>query len=155
MGFLCLLGPLVGVPAVICGHIALSRIKRSANLLGGRGLAITGLILGYTSFLMIPVIGLLAAIAIPNFVRAKITVESNQCVNQMRAIDGAIQQWALAKGKKDTDAIDEAEVAKSMSGGVIPTCPAGGQYIFAPTVSSKPTVTCPNESAGPPPLHKL
>jgi competence protein ComGC len=118
-------------------------------------MAIGGLVMGYLSFVMIPVIGLLAAIAIPNFVKARVTVQSNACVNNMRAIDSAVQQWALEKGKAKTDAIDEAAVATYMNGGVIPQCPAGGSYIFAPTVDTKPPVTCPNETAGPPPLHKL
>jgi len=41
-----LLGLLAGIPAVICGHMSLSRISRDA-LLAGRGLAIAGLIAGY------------------------------------------------------------------------------------------------------------
>ena len=44
--FICL-GFLGAIPAIICGHIALSKIKRS-NFLSGRGLAMSGTILGYT-----------------------------------------------------------------------------------------------------------
>lgn len=40
-------GLLAGLPAVICGHKALSKIKKSPDRYGGRGMAITGLILGY------------------------------------------------------------------------------------------------------------
>ena len=49
--FLCGVGGFVGIPAVICGHFALSRIKRQP-LLGGRGMAIAGLISGYLSILI-------------------------------------------------------------------------------------------------------
>lgn len=44
---LCYLCALAGIPAVICGHLALARIRRSPVPLAGRGMAITGLILGY------------------------------------------------------------------------------------------------------------
>jgi len=47
--FVCLANVLTGIPAVITGHLALGRIKRSAGALGGRGLAIAGLLLGYLS----------------------------------------------------------------------------------------------------------
>ncbi len=40
-------GPLAGIPAIITGHLALGKIKKSGGVLQGRGLAITGLILGY------------------------------------------------------------------------------------------------------------
>lgn len=45
-------GFVVGVPAVVCGHMALSRIKMSNDQLGGRGLAIAGLVTGYIGILV-------------------------------------------------------------------------------------------------------
>lgn len=46
-------GPLTGIPAIITGHIALNRINRSGDAIRGKGLAITGLVLGYfTTFLL-------------------------------------------------------------------------------------------------------
>src|SRR5437879_8475097 len=57
---------LSGIPAVICGHMARSRIKNSGGALQGEGLALGGLITGYVSIALIPLIGLMAAIAIPN-----------------------------------------------------------------------------------------
>ena len=44
-------GCLTGLPAVICGHIALSQIECSGGLEQGRALAFTGLLLGYISLL--------------------------------------------------------------------------------------------------------
>ena len=43
--FLCYI--LAAVPAIICGHIALSKIKKSSGRLKGRGMAIAGTVLGY------------------------------------------------------------------------------------------------------------
>ena len=57
---------LTGLPAVIMGHMSLSRIKSSAGALGGKGMAIAGLIMGYFGFCLIG-IAMLAALAIPAF----------------------------------------------------------------------------------------
>lgn len=63
---LVLIGPLGSIPAVICGHMALSRIKKNPEALNGDGLALAGLILGYVQIgLMIMILPLMAAILIP------------------------------------------------------------------------------------------
>ena len=68
---LVLIGPLGSIPAVICGHMALSRIKKNPDALGGDGLALAGLILGYVQIgLMAIMLPLLAAILIPAITRA-------------------------------------------------------------------------------------
>ena len=48
--------------------------------------------------IVVAIIGLLAAIAIPNFVKARQTSQTNACINNLRQIDAAKQQWALEKG---------------------------------------------------------
>jgi competence protein ComGC len=102
-------GPLFAIPAVICGHIAYGRIKRSGGALSGQGLALAGLITGYVTIgLAIIVIPMMAAIAIPNFVKARDTAQKNQCINNLRIIDGAKQQWAL-ENNKTADAIPTAQ----------------------------------------------
>lgn len=45
--FTCHFVGILGIPAVICGHLALSQIKACPVPMGGRGMAITGLVLGY------------------------------------------------------------------------------------------------------------
>ena len=45
--------------------------------------------------IVVAIIGLLAAIAIPNFVRARKTAQANSCVNALRLIDSAKQQLQL------------------------------------------------------------
>ena len=57
---------LTGLPAVICGHLAASRIKRSGGRLTGQGMAVAGLVTGYIGFLLI-FLGVLAGIALPVF----------------------------------------------------------------------------------------
>jgi prepilin-type N-terminal cleavage/methylation domain-containing protein len=56
--------------------------------------------------IVVAIIGLLAAIAIPNFVRARQSSQTNACINNLRQIDGGIQQWALETGKLTGDNVD-------------------------------------------------
>lgn len=77
-----LLSLLTALPAIICGHIALSQIKQSHGRLGGRGFAVTGLVFGYLFVGLIAaifVIGIGAGIALPIFTsvstRGKATLE--------------------------------------------------------------------------------
>jgi prepilin-type N-terminal cleavage/methylation domain-containing protein len=81
--------------------------------------------------IVVAIIGLLAAIAIPNFVRARSTAQKNACINNLRQIDGAKQQWGL-----ENKAISTATVTSTLlmpylgrgSAGNWPTCPASGTY---------------------------
>ncbi len=45
--------------------------------------------------IVVTIIGLLASIAIPNFVRSRGTAQAVTCVNNLRQIEGAKEQWAL------------------------------------------------------------
>jgi prepilin-type N-terminal cleavage/methylation domain-containing protein len=55
--------------------------------------------------IVVAIIGLLAAIAIPNFLKARATSQMNACINNLRQIDAAKQQWALETGQKSTATI--------------------------------------------------
>ena len=82
--------------------------------------------------IVVAIIGLLAAIAIPNFVKARATSQANACINNLRQIDAASNQFALEKGKKTSDpltlTIDLTPYIKLNSAQSIPPCPAGGTY---------------------------
>ena len=79
--------------------------------------------------IVVAIIGLLAAIAIPNFVRARTTSQMNACINNLRQIDGAKQQWALETKQLATATPVAADIgpflgrAASVVGVV---CPSGG-----------------------------
>jgi Tfp pilus assembly protein PilE len=85
------------------------------------------------------IIGLLAAIAIPNFMKARTTAAKSSCVANLKQIDGAIQQWALENRKTNADPVDMKEAVKFLKGGVLPICPAGGTYAPGVTVGNRPT----------------
>lgn len=117
------------IPGVICGHKALSRIKRSGGAMEGQGLAIAGLVTGYLGILLaIVVIPMMMAIAIPNFVKARDTAQKIVCVNNLRQIDAAKLQWAREKQKQPTDIPTESDLAPYLKDGHMPKCPAGGDY---------------------------
>ncbi len=78
--------PLAFVAAVVLGHLALSEIKKSAGRLKGQGLAIAGLVLGYGWIAILPVMLIVAAIAIPNLLRARIQANEASAVFQTRRL---------------------------------------------------------------------
>lgn len=83
-GFLFIIFP-AAVLAIVFGHIALSQIKKSAGQQGGRGIAIAGLVMGYLGVSIIPVL-IIAAIAIPNLLRARIAANEASATASVRTI---------------------------------------------------------------------
>ncbi len=135
------------IPAVICGHMAWSRIKRSAGALEGGGLAIGGLVTGYISIaLSLFVIPMLLAIAVPNFVKAREVSMKNACINNLRQIDGAKSQWALENKKQEGDPVVESEVKALLTHPLV--CPAGGTYTYGP-VGTPPRCSVPGHQLPP------
>jgi len=77
--------------------------------------------------------GLLAAIAIPNFVRARTTSQQNACINNLRIIDAAKQQWALENHKQSSDTPTPQDLQPYMGRGIageLPVCPADPMHTF-------------------------
>lgn len=95
--------------------------------------------------IVVAIIGLLAAIAIPNFVRARATSQANGCLNNMRQIDAAVNELALEKhltsGATVTFPSDLTPYIKLNSQSSIPPCPAAGSYSVG-AVAAIPQVTC-------------
>lgn len=82
------------ITAIVLGHIARSNIRKSAGRLTGNGMALAGLILGYMGLAFIPVILILAAIAIPNLLRARIAANEAMAVSSIRSITSAETRYA-------------------------------------------------------------
>jgi type IV pilus assembly protein PilA len=74
------------IVAIVLGHISLSQIRKSAGRLKGEGLAIAGLVLGYLGIVAIPFILIVAAIAIPNLLRAKIAANEASAASSIRVL---------------------------------------------------------------------
>ncbi len=82
--------------------------------------------------IVVAIIGILAAIAIPNFMRARANAQQKACINNLRQIDGAINEWALETGQSTGATVGgvatvSAYIKLNTSGGV-PGCPARGVY---------------------------
>jgi len=84
----------VPVAAIVLGHLALSEIRKSAGKLKGQGMAIAGLVLGYGGVVFIPFILIIAAIAIPNLLRAKMAANEAVAVGSVRTYNTALAEYA-------------------------------------------------------------
>jgi len=82
--------------------------------------------------IVVAIIGLLAAIAIPNLVRARAASQANACINNLRQINDASDQFAIATGKTTGQSVslnlDLTPYIKLNATGKLPACPANGSY---------------------------
>src|SRR3984957_11027651 len=96
--------------------------------------------------IVVAIIGLLATIAIPNFVRARLKAQQSACINNLRQIDGAKQTWALEnKASHNTDQ-QLANIQPYLgrgTAGTAPTCPADSANSFATSYSLNDLQTAP------------
>ena len=92
--------------------------------------------------IVVAIIGLLAAIAIPNFVKARTNSQKNSCIANLKQIEGAKATWAMENKKVDTDTPVEADIFGAAAYiRVKPECPAGGADYMTTigAVSARPT----------------
>jgi len=92
--------------------------------------------------IVVAIIGLLAAIAIPNFVKARERAMTNACIANLKQIEGAIQVWAIDKGK----ASDATVLTTDLEGDYIKVWPkcANSPYVLAGDFTVADTPVCPN-----------
>ena len=89
--------------------------------------------------IVVAIIGLLAAIAIPNFVKARTASQKNACIANLKQMDGAKATWALEQKKTNTDSPDDTDLFGATQ--YIrdkPACPGGGTYTLD-VVGTPPT----------------
>ncbi len=101
--------------------------------------------------IVVAIIGILIAIAVPGFIRARTTSQGRACAENLQKIDGAKEQWALEERKDvgetpdSTDLFGVGEFVRTE-----PECPAGGSYTIG-AVGSDPEC----DKAVEPGLHQL
>jgi type II secretory pathway pseudopilin PulG len=108
--------------------------------------------LGFTLLeimIIVSLIGLLAAIAIPNLVHAKTVSNQTACINNLRRIESAVTQWALESKASSTVTVQYSDIQPYLRGSV--ACPAGGttfsdSYLIIDVQTSP---TCKKVPAGP------
>ena len=91
-------GPFAGIPAIITGHIALSRIKNSGGALQGKGKAVAGLVMGYVfSFLLV----IIAVLAAAGFAAGNAAIQKARKVTTMAtatAVESAVENYWIEYG---------------------------------------------------------
>jgi prepilin-type N-terminal cleavage/methylation domain-containing protein len=96
--------------------------------------------------IVVAIIGLLAAIAIPNFVKARTTSQQNACINNLRLIDASKQQWALEQKKQSSDTPAGSDLQPYLgrgANGELPSCPVDPLNGFATSYTANNVGTPP------------
>jgi prepilin-type N-terminal cleavage/methylation domain-containing protein len=91
--------------------------------------------------IVVAIIGLLAAIAIPNFVKARENAQLNSIINNLRIIEGAKDQWALENKKGTGDATTMTTISDYLKGATVKVV-VGETYATNP-VGTPATATTP------------
>ena len=91
--------------------------------------------------IVVLIIGILLAIAVPNFIKARESSRTKACVANLKQIDSGKEQWAMDNKKDSSDTPVEADLTGNA--GYIksfPSCPSGGTYTIA-AISTPPSCT--------------
>ena len=87
--------------------------------------------------IVVAIIGLLAAIALPNFLRARERAQQNACIANLKQISGAITLWAIDEGGSSSTSVGMGDLVTAYIK-TTPSCPAGGTYTLT-DVATEPT----------------
>jgi prepilin-type N-terminal cleavage/methylation domain-containing protein len=74
--------------------------------------------------IVVAIIGLFTAIAVPNFVQARTPSQKTACINNLRQINSAVQQWALEQNANNNATVSYSDIRPYLRSSVV--CPAGG-----------------------------
>lgn len=87
--------------------------------------------------IVVAIIGLLAAIAMPNLVRARQTSQTNACINNLRILDGAIQQYALENKIPPSSSVDGDNISPYLPRGINTVASDIEQMVYCPVDPDK------------------
>lgn len=94
--------------------------------------------------IVVAIIGLLAAIAIPNFIKARQTAEKQACIANLKQIQGAVQVWALDGNKAGTD----TPATSDLTPDYVKSWPKCKGTVYAAPADVDTDPVCPNIIAG-------
>ena len=96
--------------------------------------------------IVVAIIGLLVAIAIPNFMRAREEARANSCVANLKQVEGAKERWAMSTGAAGGSTPTATDLVPDFLK-VAPTCPSDGTYTYG-AVNSVPSCSIGDGSDG-------
>lgn len=82
-----------GIPALILGHMSRASIRKSGGRLKGEGMALGGLIMGYISVFLVPVLLMIVGVAIPSYFRASIVSNEANTLKTLSTINAAAASY--------------------------------------------------------------
>ena len=85
--------------------------------------------------IVVAIIGLLIAVAVPNFSKMRKDAAKTACHAQLNQIDGIKEMWATQEKRADGDTPSDSQMGVYFKDGM-PTCPGGGSYTIAPVGTS-------------------
>ncbi len=96
------------------------------------------------------IVGMLAALATPSFLNARQKSRRNICIENLRQMDSAVQQWAFenAVATQISYSFTNTAIRKYLKGSQLPECPAGGVYGAGDDVGDVPTCTVSGHALG-------
>lgn len=99
--------------------------------------------------IVVLIIGILLAIAVPQWVGTRSRSQQKTCISQLRAISGAKEQFAMEFNKATGDAVVAADLVPTyLKGSALPACPAGGTYTIQ-NVGTEPTCSLGGQATNP------
>jgi prepilin-type N-terminal cleavage/methylation domain-containing protein len=87
--------------------------------------------------IVVLIIGILLAIAVPNFIKARENSRTRTCIANLRQFEAAKEQWAMENKKGSADVPLGTDLSPNYMKS-IPTCPSGGTYTIG-AISTNPT----------------
>jgi prepilin-type N-terminal cleavage/methylation domain-containing protein len=98
--------------------------------------------------IVVLIIGILMAIAVPNFIKARTNSQTRTCIANLRQIESAKEQWAMESGANASASPTQTQLVGTATSGFIkawPSCPTSGTYTIG-DMSTRPA--CSNSADG-------
>jgi prepilin-type N-terminal cleavage/methylation domain-containing protein len=97
--------------------------------------------------IVVAIIGLLAALAVPGFVKARKQSQGRRILNDVRQMDAAIDQWALETGQSDGATVSTTGAATYLKGSWKTTDLLGNAYTIGTVGTNQIAVSASTKSA--------
>ena len=116
--------------ALVLGIVAVSRAGKQPHVYGGRGLAIGGIVTSAISLVMVPMLGIIMAIAIPNLLASRRAANEAAAIGSMREILLAQDTYRATVGKGSYGSLEELGAVDLVEGGLAGGVKNGYQFVM-------------------------